>query len=145
MNFEYKYQISLFFLLLNIYFHKVSLIFSQNKDINVEKMSLRVIKNMYVHGTHLRKFVEIEFQSSCETYYTFDEFNTSYYVQGNKMHVFAPYCKTYTCTIIQHRIRKQLPSTRRLFCLFLENCQQNDVTYVGNCTFYLILIQLKKK
>ena len=145
MNFEYKYQISHFFLLLNIYFHKVSLIFSQNKDINVEKMSLRVIKNMYVHGTHLRKFVEIEFQSSCETYYTFDEFNTTYYVQGNKMHVFAPkYCKTYyTCTIIQHRIRKQLP-TRRLFCLFLENCQQNDVAYVGNCTFYLILIQLKK-
>ena len=91
MNFEYKYQISnfTFFPLLNIYFHKVSLIFSQNKDINVEKMSLRVIKNMYVHGTHLRKFVEIEFQSSCETYYTFDEFNTSYYVQGNKMHVFA--------------------------------------------------------
>ena len=44
---------------------------------------------MYVHSTHLRKFVEIEFQSSCETYYTFDEFNTTYYVQGNKMHVFA--------------------------------------------------------
>ena len=44
---------------------------------------------MYVHGTHLRKFVEIEFQSSCETYYRFDEFNTTYYVQGNKMHVFA--------------------------------------------------------
>ena len=43
---------------------------------------------MYVHSTHLRKFVEIEFQSRVVKH-TFNEFNTTYYVQGNKMHVFA--------------------------------------------------------
>ena len=106
-------------------------------------MSLRVIKNMYVHGTHLRKFVEIEFQSSCETYYTFDEFNTSYYVQGNKMHVFALTAR-HILALSSSVGSENSYLLEDFFVCFLENCQQNDVTYVGNCTFYLILIQLKK-
>ena len=99
-------------------------------------MSLRVIKNMYVHSTHLRKFVEIEFQSRVVKH-TFNEFNTTYYVQGNKMHVFALTARHILALSSSVRSEKKLP-LEDIFCLFFENCQQNDVTYVGNCPFYLV-------
>lgn len=95
---------------------------------------------MYVHSTHLRKFVEIEFQSSWNIHST----RVQYYMQGNKMHVFALTARHILALSSSVRSEKKLP-LEDIFCLFLENCQQNDVTYVGNCPFYLVFSFNSKK
>ena len=73
---------------------------------------------MYVHSTHLRKFVEIEFQSRVVKH-TFNEFNTTYYVQGNKMHVFALTARHILALSSSVRSEKKLP-LEDIFCLFLK-------------------------